>query len=269
MLDYHRKMNFGECVFMTTDNTQKFSGIAREYTQSRPGYAQALLDCLFENYGFSASSVVADVGSGTGKFAKQLLEKGCFVFGVEPNADMRGIAENELCRFDNFKSVDGTAEHTTLPDGSVDFVTVAQAFHWFDGVRFKEECLRILKPDGVVCLIWNTRKEDADINCQLYKIYEKYCPDFKGFHGGIKTHDERIRSFFDDNYEYLTFENPLYSDRDKFIKRSLSSSFSLKKGDRDFDSYIAELNALFDRFEVDGIAQVANQTVLYVGKIQK
>lgn len=254
---------------MTTDNTRKFSGIAREYTQSRPGYAAALLDCLFENYGFSASSVVADVGSGTGKFAKQLLEKGCFVFGVEPNADMRGIAENELCRFDNFKSVDGSAENTTLPDRSVDFVTVAQAFHWFDGMRFKEECLRILKPEGKVSLIWNTRKEDAQINRQLYKVYSKFCPDFKGFHGGIKTHDERIRSFFDENYEYMTFENPLHFDRDKFIKRSLSSSFSLKKGDRDFDFYIAELNALFDRFEVDGIAQVDNQTVLYVGEIQK
>ncbi len=85
---------------MTADNTKKFSGIAREYTQSRPGYAEKLLDCLFEQYGFSASSVVTDVGSGTGKLAKQLLEKGCLVFGVEPNADMRGIAENELCRFE-------------------------------------------------------------------------------------------------------------------------------------------------------------------------
>lgn len=254
---------------MTTDNTQKFSGIADVYTQSRPGYAEKLLDCLFEHYGFSASSVVADVGSGTGKLAKQLLEKGCFVFGVEPNADMRCVAENELCRFDNFKSADGTAENTTLPDGSVDFVTVAQAFHWFDGARFKKECQRILKTGGKVCLIWNVRTENADINRHLYDIYAKYCPDFKGFHGGIKTHDERIRSFFDDNYEYLTFENPLYSDRDKFIKRSLSSSFSLQKGNVAFEDYVAELNALFDRFAVDGIAQVPNQTVLYVGEIQK
>lgn len=254
---------------MTADNTKKFSGIAREYTQSRPGYAEKLLDCLFENYGFSASSVVADVGSGTGKLAKQLLEKGCFVIGVEPNANMRGIAENELCRFDNFKSAAGTAENTTLPDGSVDFVTVAQAFHWFDGARFKKECQRILKTGGKVCLIWNVRTENADINRHLYDIYAKYCPDFKGFHGGIKTHDERIRSFFDDNYEYMTFDNPLHFDRDKFIKRSLSSSFSLQKGNVAFEDYVAELNALFDRFAVDGIAQVANQTVLYVGEIQK
>ena len=252
---------------MTTDNTKKFSGIAQEYTQSRPGYAEKLLDCLFENYGFSVSSVVADVGSGTGKFAKQLLDRGCFVFGVEPNADMRSVAETELNGYQNFKSVCGTAENTTLPDGSVDFVTVAQAFHWFDGARFKDECLRILKPDGLACLVWNTRTEEADINCQLYKIYAKYCPDFKGFHGGTKTHDERIRTFFDDRYEYLTFENPLLFDRDKFINRSLSSSFSLKKGDPDFDCYIADLNTLFDKFSVDGIAQVPNRTVLYIGKI--
>lgn len=64
------------------DNTKKFDGIANEYTQSRPSYAAEFIECLFGKYGFSASSVVADIGSGTGKFAKQLIDKGSNVLFV-------------------------------------------------------------------------------------------------------------------------------------------------------------------------------------------
>lgn len=47
---------------------------------------------------------------------------------------MRLVAEKELCEYPNFKSVAGSAENTTLPDNSVDFITTAQAFHWFAAI---------------------------------------------------------------------------------------------------------------------------------------
>ena len=251
------------------DSIKKFSGIANEYTKSRPGYAHEFIECLFEKYSFSSSSVVADIGSGTGKFAKQLLDKGCNVFCVEPNDDMRLVAENELSSYPNFKSVSGSAENTTLPGNFVDFITTAQAFHWFDTKSFKEECLRIIRPGGKVLLIWNTRNNDSIINQELHKVYLQYCPDFKGFSGGTKLHDDRIKDFFNNNYEYITFENPLYFDREKFVNRSLSGSYSLKKGDKNFDLYIDEINRIFDEHENDGIVKIENQTVAYAGTIEK
>lgn len=247
------------------DTTTKFDGIANEYTQSRPSYAHAFIESLFEKYGFSASSVVADIGSGTGKFAKQLLDKGCTVFCVEPNTDMRLVAEKELSVYHNFNSVSGSAEDTTLPLNAVDFITTAQAFHWFDTKRFKTECSRIIKPHGKVFLIWNTRNEKSPINQELHKIYSKYCPDFKGFSGGTKPHDDRIKDFFNNKYEYITFDNPLYFDKEKFINRSLSGSYSLKKGDKNFNLYMEEIVKIFDRFETNGIVKIENQTVAYVG----
>ena len=249
------------------DTTLKFNGIANEYTQSRPSYSAEFIECLFNKYGFSASSVVSDIGSGTGKFAKQLLDKGCSVICVEPNTDMRLVAEKELCEYPNFKSVAGSAENTMLPDNSVDFITTAQAFHWFDTKSFKAECYRIIKPGGKVFLIWNTRNAEALINQELYKVYSEYCPDFKGFSGGTKPHDDRIKYFFDNNYEYITYNNPLYFDREKFINRSLSGSYSLKKGDRNFDLYIEEIEKIFDEFETDGIVKIENQTVAYIGTL--
>lgn len=251
------------------DATKKFDGIANEYTKSRPGYASEFIDSLYKKYGFSESSVIADIGSGTGKFAKQLLDKGSKIFCVEPNADMRYVAERELSSYPSFSSVDGCAENTTLADNSVDFITTAQAFHWFDTKSFKKECSRIIKAGGKAFLIWNTRKEDTAVMQKLHGVYSKYCPDFKGFCGGMKLHDERIKEFFNGEYEYITFDNPLYFDREKFINRSLSGSYSLKKGDNGFDLYIEEINKVFDEFQTDGIVKIENQTVAYVGTLEK
>lgn len=249
------------------DSTKKFNEIANEYTKSRPSYASEFIEYLFNESKISDSSVIADIGSGTGKLSKQLLNKGCKVFCVEPNNDMRIVAENELSKYTNFTSVAGSAENTLLEDKSVDFITTAQAFHWFDTKSFKTECNRIIKPGGKVFLIWNTRVNDALINQELYRVFSAYCPDFKGFSGGTKPHDDRIKFFFDNDYEYISFDNPLYFNRDKFISRSLSGSYSLKKDDCRFDLYISEINRVFDKFETDGIVKIDNQTVAYFGEL--
>ena len=77
--------------------------------------------------------------------------KGCTVHGVEPNKEMREAAEGLLAGYANFRSVNGTAEATTLADQSVDFVTAAQAFHWFKPAPTRAEFTRILRPGGGWC----------------------------------------------------------------------------------------------------------------------
>src|SRR5690606_27320031 len=94
---------------------------------------------------------------------RQLLEMGVKVFAVEPNADMRRIAERELGKMEDFVSVPATAEDTTLSEKSVDFVFAASAFHWFDPLSFRAECQRILKPGGRVFLIWNETQMKDEI----------------------------------------------------------------------------------------------------------
>lgn len=249
------------------DNTEKFSGRAEVYTKGRPSYALELIECLFNKHGFTKQSVIADIGSGTGKLTKQLLDKGSTVFGVEPNSDMRHIAEKELGGYENFVSVDGTASATNLESGSVDFITSAQAFHWFDADEFRAECKRILRADGKIVLIWNTRDMNFGINRESFDIFTRYCPNFKGFGGGIQKDDKRIVEFFECGYEREIFENPLYFDRDKFISRSLSGSYSLKKGDAGFEAYLEELYGLFDKYAENDIIKMGNNTAAYIGTI--
>ena len=246
-------------------NTEKFTDRAAVYSMGRPNYADCLISYLYDELGFSDEIFIADIGCGTGKFAKQLLDKGSFVYGIEPNDDMRCVAERELHIYDKFKSVKGDASHTTLSDSSVDFVTAAQAFHWFDIDEFREECKRILKSDGRVILIWNTRDNNDEINKEVCELNKKFCPQFKGFSGGIKEDDERIVRFFNSKYEKHSFDNPLLYNEDKFISRLLSGSYSLKEGDKNYSEYIAEAKAIFKKYQLSDVVKMGNSTVAYIG----
>ena len=145
-----------------------------DYVRYRPGYPRAVLDLLREECGFAPESVVADIGSGTGILTQMLLENGNVVYGVEPNAEMRAAGESLLQRYARFRSVAGSAEATTLPDASVDFMFVGQAFHWFEPKAARAEFERVLKPRGWVAVIWNERKQDETAFLREYETFSAH-----------------------------------------------------------------------------------------------
>lgn len=71
--------------------------------------------------------------------------------------------------------------------------------------KFRDECSRIIKNDGRVALIWNVRDESDPINKDLRNVYEKYCPNFKGFAGGIVKDDQRVKDFFNNQYDSVAY----------------------------------------------------------------
>ena len=247
---------------------ERFDGHAKAYTVGRPDYAEELIECLYSDYGVSASAVIADIGSGTGKFSRHLLERGSEVYSVEPSDDMRSIAETELGRYPNFHSVKGSAENTTLKADLADYITTAQAFHWFDVSRFRQECMRIIKDNGKVILVWNIRDDLDPLNQELYKVYSDDCPEFKGFGGGILKDDQRIKDFFGSGYDYRSFDHLLCLDKEMFVARSLSASYSLKEGDAGYEAYMEALLDVFNRYEDNGSVTIANKSVAYIGSIK-
>lgn len=248
------------------DNLNLFSDKADNYVKARPSYAKGLLDML-EDYGLKKGSTVADIGSGTGIFTRQLLDKGAKVYAVELNDKMRQNAETLLGENENFVSVNASAEATTLDGNSVDFVTCAQSFHWFDKEKFKLECKRILKQDGCVALVWNMRDNNAKSVKRLFDVSKKYCPKFVGFNGGKRNDAEQIKRFFYGKFEYFEFYNPLEYTKEKYVKRCLSSSYSLNENDKNYSSYVKEIEKIFDEFSENGIYKMPNMSVLYIGKI--
>ena len=124
------------------------------YERIRPDYPGAAVDILVRELRIGRGRVVVDVGAGTGKLTRMLTRTGATVIAVEPLAEMRGqLADNAPLAV----PFDGTAERMALRDGSADAITVAQAFHWFDGDRALAEFHRVLAPGGKLGLIWNVR----------------------------------------------------------------------------------------------------------------
>src|SRR6185437_15570315 len=141
--------------------TERFSSRVENYVRFRPSYPKEVIDVLRKECGFAPNSVVADIASGTGLFTRLLLENGNSVFGVEPNAEMRKAGDEFLTRYPKFTSIAGSAESTTLGESTMDFVTAAQAAHWFDRDLARQEFVRILKPEGWCVLVWNSRRVDS------------------------------------------------------------------------------------------------------------
>lgn len=253
---------------MDIDNTRKFNGRADAYVQGRPGYAKALLDYLHRRLNLSSKSVFADIGSGTGKLAAQLLEQGYTVFAVEPNDEMRQSAERLLSAYPGFVSVAGTDAHTGLKEACVDYVAAAQAFHWFDAEAFKRECRRILRPSGRVILVYNSRDISSDVVMEIEKLCRSFCPEFKGFSGGMNGDPSRVERFFDGAYDTVSFENDLIYTRDGFMQRMLSASYALKPDDERYDAFISSVQALFSAHSPDGERLLMpNHTTAYIGRV--
>lgn len=245
---------------------EKFSDKAEEYHDFRPTYPSALYDYLFEKI-VRVPCNIADIGAGTGKFAKPMLHREeCTVYCIEPNAEMIGKMEEYLKGY-SYERILASAENTTLPDKSIDYITVAQAFHWFDKMLFRLECKRILRNHGVVILIWNMRDEGSLLVQENYLINKEFCPDFKGFSGGFHNEDQ-LNDFFSSPCNHLKFDNPtLFTSLEAFIGRNLSGSYAPTKDMDTYEPYVNSLTELFMKHSKDGSLIMPNNTAMFFGEV--
>ena len=141
------------------DAAQGFDGTAEAYEQARPSYPAEAVAHIVGHAGIGPGRHVLDLAAGTGKLTRVLVPTGAEVVAVEPIAGMRAVLQRELPAVE---VRDGTAEALPLPDRSVDAVTVAQAFHWFEPAVALAEIRRVLRPGRHLVLVWNTRDRSHD-----------------------------------------------------------------------------------------------------------
>jgi SAM-dependent methyltransferase len=147
----------------------QFETDSNTYDRGRPEYPQKVVDCLSLVFPILPNSTVLELGVGTGKFTKLLLECGVRIIALEPLENMR-TKFSQI--FPTIQILDGVAESIPLPDNSVDHVIVAQAFHWFDGNGALREIHRVLKPKGNLGLVWNLQDRDHDWVEKLAQIVD-------------------------------------------------------------------------------------------------
>jgi SAM-dependent methyltransferase len=254
------------------DPTKRFSGRVDDYVRTRPSYPAGLLGTLRDACALGPSSAVADLGSGTGIFTRLLLESGATVHAVEPNEEMRAAAEKLLRGAPRFHSVAGRAERTTLADGSVDLVTAAQAFHWFDVEQARAEIVRIVRPvasDSMsnVALVWNDRDLDSTPFARAYEdLLVRRCPRYVELQGKADATAKFDALLGRGRWSRHTLSNEQQLDREGLVGRLMSSSYAPHAGDADHDETFAELRAVFAQHAQNGVVTMRYTTVVITGR---
>ncbi|MGN0553753.1 MAG: class I SAM-dependent methyltransferase [Oscillospiraceae bacterium] len=242
-------------------NEDKFSGKADNYDKYRPSYPTELVDWIFTKTG---AKTVADIGAGTGKFTKLLLLKTPNVTAVEPNRDMLVKLQRNVPAA---KVIEAPAEKTGIPEHTIDLVTAATAFHWFDAAQFKAECMRILTPNGRAAIIFN-EKIMNDVVRERDEISRIYC-GYKG-HAGRLSHQESdafLRNEFFSEVEYVEFEQSVSYDEYSFVGDALSRSYALQPDDVGYDGFVWELQQLFRKMNDFGSIEIKYKVTCYLGRL--
>lgn len=245
--------------------TDKFTGKSCIYDKYRPNYPDSLIDYLYTEEGFSDKSTIADVGAGTGIFSEQLLKKGSKVLLVEPNISMLGEAKKRLYKYNNAFYISSAAEKINIDSNTLDYITVAQAFHWFDLNKFKNECKRLLVDFGKVLLVWNI----TDSECKVVKDLSYLNKFFLGtcYHSRDKEDLTYYLKFYKD-YVLKYFDNDLELNIDEFIGRCLSRSYSPNEKDDIYNEYIEGLKNIFYDNSKENRIIIKNKTRSMIGMIK-
>lgn len=249
-------------MFPDPDPTRRFSSRVEDYIRYRPSYPGGIADLLARECGLTARSRIADIGSGTGLLSALFLDAGCEVFGVEPNAGMRQAGERAVEGRPRFHSVDGRAEATTLADGSVNFVSAAQSFHWFDPDKARAEFRRILHPSGWVVLVWNERLQAPGFMADYENLVARYGPE----RPHVEAH-ELDRFFGDAEWRKATLPNQQQFNLEGLQGRFLSSSYAPLPGTPRYEPMMEELRRLYEGHQRDGRVTMLYDTEIYFGKL--
>ncbi|MEK0317438.1 class I SAM-dependent methyltransferase [Cohnella sp. 56] len=249
-------------------NKERFTDRVDTYVKYRPSYPAAAIDYLYGEAGLEAAGEVADIGAGTGIFSRLLLERGTSVTAVEPNRAMREAAERALGGYPGFRAMDGAAEETGLADASLDFIVCAQAFHWFDQPAAKREWHRLLRPGGRAALVWNTRLRSGT---PFLEAYERLLLDLGTDYARVNhtniTQEQLAAFFASGTKREARFPNRQLFDFDGLSGRLRSSSYTPVPGHPNYEPMLAELRAIFDRYQQDGQVSFDYETEIYWGEV--
>jgi SAM-dependent methyltransferase len=245
--------------------TSRFSNRVENYVKYRPHYPEEIISFLENSIGLRKNQRIVDIGSGTGIFSELFLKKGYSVTGIEPNEAMRKAAESKLAQYPGFDSRNRRAEQTGLRSGTVDLITVAQAFHWMEPEQTKREFLRILRPGGHIMLAWNIRLQHTSFLKGYESLKQKFGKDYHLIKE--KVDEPLLEKFFAPKIMLSrSFPNIQLLDFESLKGQLLSSSYIPLPGQPGYEDMISELAELFVANNEEGYIRMEYETKIYINQ---
>ena len=230
-----------------------FEQAAADYERARPTFPREAMEHLRRELDLRPGRTVLDLAAGTGKLTRRLVETGAHVIAVEPLGAMRAVLEEVVS---GAEAREGTAEAIPLPDGSVDAVTVAQAFHWFDLDRAYREVGRVLRPRGALALVWNSRDRGSPLQRAITEIVEP----LRGASSVRHEWDSPVRGELFSDWE--TWEHPWAEEYDRELLRVRVRSISFvatlppEEQREILDRVVAAADGLPERFQFPYVTEI-------------
>jgi SAM-dependent methyltransferase len=248
------------------DPTLLYRKKAEQYARYRWDYAPEAVEAVFSIAGLNRSSVIADIGAGTGILTRHFTGKVKQVYAVEPNLEMRQVLERLIGGSPGCVVAAASAEATGLPAGSLDAILVATAIHWFNPVPTRREFGRILKPGGWLAILHNRGVGETPEEAEAMRAL------FTAENGVIETSGASPRREPPDFYygqagfQRQVFPFAFSENREEFIGAMQSASFVPSEDHPLYPRFEAAARAFFDRFSRDGQRWVCGETELLIGQ---
>jgi SAM-dependent methyltransferase len=220
-----------------------FTKGAAAYERGRPDYPAAAIVFMADQLGLRAGATVVDIGAGTGKLSRLLIETGVRVLAVEPVAAMRDQFSRVLPQV---SLVEGTAESLPMADAAADAATAAQAFHWFANAKALAEIHRVLKRRGRLGLIWNNRDADSGWVREVWALIERGEGDLPRYRKGTWKNAFREYPGFQPVME-KSFAHEQRGDFATITDRIASLSFVANMDEPDRDRLLGDVRAVLER----------------------
>lgn len=254
-----------------SDSTKRFTDRAVDYDRWRPRYPRAAVDFIARELELDDGARIADLGAGTGIFSELMLDAGYAVALVEPNADMIVTAREKLGHRDAITFHQQPAEATGLPDFRVQAAVAAQAFHWFDIARTRNELYRIVEPPHGFAALWNVRRTDStDFLAAYHAFLIEWGTDYEAIHVRQENASESVTELFEGtSFASICLDNVQRFDYEGLEGRLLSCSFVPRNDDNRFEPMLKALRGLYDDYCADDQVTFEYDCRVFAGRLGK
>jgi ubiquinone/menaquinone biosynthesis C-methylase UbiE len=247
---------------------QLYSNKAEAYDKYRPNYASGAIQAFKSSSGLPGSAIVLDMGSGTGTLTRHLLKHFDTVLAIEPNKEMREIAQKRLCGHFGFYSIAAVAEKIPLPDNSITLITAGQSIHWFQPELTLYEFQRIAVSDAWLLLV-SIRSVNEEFNQALESIFRE--------EHGLLRQSERPPSdlvpkeyYFENNhFEINQFSQKIPETWPNFLAGLGTAAYAPDEDHPSYPIFEKAAGSVFEQFMVDGLIYWDIVTEIYYGHLRK